>query len=294
MMRAAANVFRAPSHVARTPHFIIGAQGAPTRARSLARGRPNPREERRRADAAPRRVRSPRRRDGAVRAQNGAIFPRRCDRWDTPSPVWDPRMPSACKATPARKRGASDASFSPPCSMSASSRSHPQGVVPHGALGAPRPGVITLGGGSGACVLPMLGRARRERMAVKFADCVTHASRMRVQDCACAPHRASPKLAVTPSSSLVPHALNPCRVRRAPAARVRGTANPARWVSLHSVLPLHLEKPGADFGFLLLECAVERPIPLVCARMRCIRLGAVSSLSAEGSALGPPSVEAHS
>jgi hypothetical protein len=29
---------------------------------------------------------------------------------------------------------------------------------------------------------------------------------------------------------------------------VRGTANPARWASLHCALPLHREKPGADFG----------------------------------------------
>jgi hypothetical protein len=49
---------------------------------------------------------------------------------------------------------------------------------------------------------------------------------------------------------LVPHALNPCRVRSVPAARVRGGSNPARWASLHPALPLHREKPGADFGFL--------------------------------------------
>jgi hypothetical protein len=41
-----------------------------------------------------------------------------------------------------------------------------------------------------------------------------------------------------------------------------------------------------------LECAVERPIPLVCARMSCIRLGAVSSITAGRSALGPPATGA--
>jgi hypothetical protein len=55
--------------------------------------------------------------------------------------------------------------------------------------------------------------------------------------------------------SLVPHAMSPCRVRRAPAARVRGTANRTRWASLHLALPLHGEKPGAEFGFLLLAHA---------------------------------------
>jgi phosphoglycolate phosphatase len=49
----------------------------------------------------------------------------------------------------------------------------------------------------------------------------------------------------------VPRAPSSCRIRRAPAARVRGTSNPARWGTLHSVLPLHWEEPGADFGFLL-------------------------------------------
>jgi hypothetical protein len=34
---------------------------------------------------------------------------------------------------------------------------------------------------------------------------------------------------------------------------MRGASNPARWGTLHSVLPLHWEKSGADFGFLLLE-----------------------------------------
>ena len=52
--------------------------------------------------------------------------------------------------------------------------------------------------------------------------------------------------------ALVRHALNPCRLRRASAARVRGTANPARRGFLRSALPLHGEKRGADFGFLLL------------------------------------------
>jgi hypothetical protein len=33
---------------------------------------------------------------------------------------------------------------------------------------------------------------------------------------------------------------------------MRAASNPARWGTLHSVLPLHWEKPGADFGFLLL------------------------------------------
>jgi serine/threonine-protein kinase len=51
--------------------------------------------------------------------------------------------------------------------------------------------------------------------------------------------------------ALVPRAPSSCRIRRAPAARVRGTSNPARWGTLHSALPLHWEKPGADFGFLL-------------------------------------------
>jgi outer membrane protein len=51
---------------------------------------------------------------------------------------------------------------------------------------------------------------------------------------------------------LVPHALGPCRVRPAPAARVRGGSNPAGRASLHSALPLRWEKPGADFEFLLL------------------------------------------
>jgi hypothetical protein len=31
----------------------------------------------------------------------------------------------------------------------------------------------------------------------------------------------------------------------------------ARWGTLHSVLPLHWEKPGADFGFLPLERAAR-------------------------------------
>ena len=38
----------------------------------------------------------------------------------------------------------------------------------------------------------------------------------------------------------------------APRCAMRGASNPARWGTLHSVLPLHWEKPGADFGFLLL------------------------------------------
>jgi hypothetical protein len=39
----------------------------------------------------------------------------------------------------------------------------------------------------------------------------------------------------------------------APRCAVKGASNPARWGALHSVLPLHWEKPGADFGFLLLD-----------------------------------------
>jgi hypothetical protein len=57
-------------------------------------------------------------------------------------------------------------------------------------------------------------------------------------------------------SVLVPRAPGSCRVRRAPAARVRGTSNPSRWGTLHSVLPLHQSSPGAALrissGFLLL------------------------------------------
>src|SRR6187551_68668 len=45
---------------------------------------------------------------------------------------------------------------------------------------------------------------------------------------------------------------------------MRGASNPARWGTLHSVLPLHWEKPGADCGFLLVPRApsssrVRRP-----------------------------------
>ena len=37
-----------------------------------------------------------------------------------------------------------------------------------------------------------------------------------------------------------------------PRCAVKGTAKPDRWGTRHSVLPLHSEKPGADFGFLAL------------------------------------------
>jgi hypothetical protein len=57
---------------------------------------------------------------------------------------------------------------------------------------------------------------------------------------------------------LVPHALNPCRVRRAPAARVRGASKPARWASLHSVLPLHFHlASGAGVLVALLGLACK-------------------------------------
>jgi alpha-glucuronidase len=79
------------------------------------------------------------------------------------------------------------------------------------------------------------------------------------------------------SWSLMTHALNRCRVRRAPAARVRGTANPARWVSLHSVQPLHSEKPGADFGFLL---ALVVALGSACSGSGCSGAGSGSSAPA--------------
>src|SRR5688572_6420959 len=69
------------------------------------------------------------------------------------------------------------------------------------------------------------------------------------------------------ASEPVPHAPSSCRVRRAPAARVRGTSNPSRWGSLHSALPLHLDKPGRALriggGFLRIphapsSCRVRR------------------------------------
>jgi hypothetical protein len=56
-------------------------------------------------------------------------------------------------------------------------------------------------------------------------------------------------IAEPPERTLVPRAPSSYRVPRAPAARVRGTSNPARWGTLHSGLPLHQSKPGADFGF---------------------------------------------
>src|SRR5688572_6044640 len=59
----------------------------------------------------------------------------------------------------------------------------------------------------------------------------------------------------------VPHAPSSCRVRCAPAARVSGSSNPSHWGTLHSALPLHLDKPGADSGFLRLPHAPS-PCPV--------------------------------
>jgi cytochrome c peroxidase len=46
-------------------------------------------------------------------------------------------------------------------------------------------------------------------------------------------------------TTLVPRAPSSCRVRRTPAARVRGASTPARWGTLHSVLPLHWARSSA-------------------------------------------------
>jgi hypothetical protein len=53
-------------------------------------------------------------------------------------------------------------------------------------------------------------------------------------------------LAAPPGAAAVPHALDP-----------------ARWASLHSVRPLHGEKPGADFGFLLPAPATQPELTAV-------------------------------
>jgi hypothetical protein len=42
-------------------------------------------------------------------------------------------------------------------------------------------------------------------------------------------------------------------------AGVMGAVKRARWASLHSALPLHWEKPGADFGFLQLTSSAPDP-----------------------------------
>jgi hypothetical protein len=39
----------------------------------------------------------------------------------------------------------------------------------------------------------------------------------------------------------------------APRCAVKAASNPARWGTLHSLLPLHWERPGEDFGFLVVE-----------------------------------------
>jgi hypothetical protein len=72
---------------------------------------------------------------------------------------------------------------------------------------------------------------------------------------------------------LVPRAPSSCRIRRAPAARVRGPSTGimrrlrrglARWGTLHSAPPLHWEKPGAapsdSSGFLLLATQLRRDV----------------------------------
>jgi hypothetical protein len=59
-----------------------------------------------------------------------------------------------------------------------------------------------------------------------------------------------------------------------------GASNPARWGTLHSVLPLHWEKPGADFGFLRLENSQARPGPTVPAGMKISGHGAAVSYAA--------------
>jgi hypothetical protein len=66
--------------------------------------------------------------------------------------------------------------------------------------------------------------------------------------------------------ALVPHALERCRVRPAPAARVRGGSNPARWAFMHSALPLHREKSEADFGFLPLALETACVLALAASR----------------------------
>src|SRR3954468_3511036 len=43
----------------------------------------------------------------------------------------------------------------------------------------------------------------------------------------------------------------------APRCALRGASKPARRGTLHSVLPLHGSKPGADFGFLRVYLVLE-------------------------------------
>jgi hypothetical protein len=71
-----------------------------------------------------------------------------------------------------------------------------------------------------------------------------------VQDCARVPQRAHPELAVTPSSSRVSHALNPCRARRRFAATREWHAEPGQMG--FSPIPCSLNisrKPAQTSGF---------------------------------------------
>src|SRR6185295_7002645 len=67
----------------------------------------------------------------------------------------------------------------------------------------------------------------------------------------------------------------------APRCAWRGASNPARWGTLHSVLPLHGEKPGADFGFLLLGTVQGRRalIKYSNSSFLLVRLRSVSTLT---------------
>ena len=101
--------------------------------------------------------------------------------------------------------------------------------------------------------------AHREARSVRAACARLHA-RQRVRG-GRARGAAGPRRSARLRRPLVPRAPSSCRVRPAPAARVRGVSNPSRWGTLHSVHHLHWEKPGADFGFLLLARHVEREPP---------------------------------